>query len=126
MLKQILLLLTAGCVSCVDPVLPPYLSVQKDRIRKKMQLSLNLGMFERDKHTEDLGTCDPNIVVSDNSAQWIETVRAHVHVCLLCLCSAVFSWLNSSWMILMGLLWTSEVNSIELCDEDDVRHQMNC
>ena len=34
-----------------------------------MQLSLNLGMFERDKHTEDLGTCDPNIVVSDNSAQ---------------------------------------------------------
>lgn len=69
MLKQILLLLTAGCVSCVDPVLPPYLSVQKDRIRKKMQLSLNLGMFERDKHTEDLGTCDPNIVVSDNSAQ---------------------------------------------------------
>lgn len=66
-MKQILLLLAAGSVSCgLDPVLPPYLSVRKDTIRKKMQLSLNLGMLERDKHTEDLGTCNPNIVFPDN------------------------------------------------------------
>lgn len=68
MLKQILLLLTAVSENySMVPVFLLYHSVYEDNMGEKIQFSLNFGMFQQDKQTVDLGTCNPNIVVTDNS-----------------------------------------------------------
>lgn len=75
MLKQILLLLTAVSENySMVPVFLLYHSVYEDNMGKKFPFqkkmgihSKHFGMFQQDKQTVDLGTCNPNVVVTDNS-----------------------------------------------------------